>query len=355
MGALFFLPTHRHLLGFGPDRLPRERALSMAHPPPSDDLLTCHATDYHAPVLVREVLDTLRPRSQAVYLDATLGGGGHAEAILRACAPAGRVIGIDRDPEAIATATARLSPFGSRFFPIQANYSDIPHLLQDLGIPALDGLLLDAGVSSHQLDSPARGFSFRHPGPLDMRLGPDAPPLSSLLDTLSFEQLATILGTYGEVKAAGRVARAILHAHAHDQLPDTAALAQVVEQHVFHPKGPKRKKTHPATQVFQALRIAVNDELAHLSAVIDAFPAWLTPKTGVAAFISFHSLEDRIVKQGLKRHLEQRVTLPGLPHDISTTPALIDLLHKKGLAPKADEVARNPRARSARLRGARRL
>ena len=313
------------------------------------------AADYHTPIMVREVISWLQPSPEQVILDGTLGGGGHTMALLTASSPTGRVIALDRDPEALAYARQRLASFGERFSPVQANYAQAPEVLADLGLDGVDALLIDAGVSSHQLDDHARGFSFMRPGPLDMRMGPDARSLAQLLTELSFDALADLLRHYGEVPSPGKVAAAILEDfHAH-KLDTTADLSDAVLRALGRPRQVKGKKTiHPATLVFQALRIAVNDELTHLSQLIQALPSLLRP-SGRAAFISFHSLEDRIVKQGLRRHEHPCICPPGLPVCSCGKLPTLRALTSKPVRPAQDEIDLNPRARSAVLRVAQRL
>ena len=205
-------------------------------------------TEYHAPIMVDEVLEWLQVAPGGVYLDGTLGGGGHTEAILDACAPDGVVVSLDRDPEAIEVASARLARFGERFKPVRANYSEAREVLDQLGIERVDGWLIDAGVSSHQLDDPSRGFSFRAGGPLDMRMGPDTESLAEWLEDATERDVARALKDYGEVKGARRIARAILEAFNSGKLDSTADLRDVVE--AAAPRE-RRRTIHPATLAFQ--------------------------------------------------------------------------------------------------------
>lgn len=305
--------------------------------------------------MVAEVLEWLAPTPSSVIIDGTLGGGGHTCALLDASAPTGTVISLDRDPEAIAQARARLASYGERFIPIQSNYSQAAQVAQAQHPGGVDGLLIDAGVSSHQLDDASRGFSFQSAGPLDMRMGPDAPSLAEFLGQTDFAALAHILRHYGEVKSPGLLARAILEDFHANKLDTTQDLSDLILRVVGRPKakGPKRP-IHPATLVFQALRIAINDELAHLEQVVVSLPQILKPG-GVAVFISFHSLEDRIVKQGLRLHEDPCTCPPGLPMCACGAKARVQILTSKPVRPSEQEIAQNPRARSAILRAAKLL
>ena len=310
----------------------------------SQDPLTTYATSYHTSIMVGEVLEHLHLFPGALILDGTLGGGGHSEALLDAGA---RVIALDRDPEAHEVARVRLERFGDRFRSIRANYSEAPRVLAELGIDRVDGMLVDAGVSSHQLDDSSRGFSFREGGPLDMRMGPDGETLEELLSRLSHGELATILNKYGELKNAGRLAGVILDAWQEDKITDTASLASIV---ATVGSKPGRKQTiNPATLVFQALRIALNDELSHLEKAVEQVPE-VVKVDGFAAFISFHSLEDRIVKQGFRELANNCVCPQGLPMCACGARSMVEIITRKPLRPSEREVELNPRARSALLR-----
>ncbi len=307
-----------------------------------------YATAYHAPVLVREVLEALEVRPGGVWLDGTLGGGGHTQAILDATAPDGRVFSIDRDPEAIETARARLAEYGERWTPLHGNYRDARALLDEVGIEKVDGWLVDAGVSSHQLDDASRGFSFREAGPLDMRMGDDGPTAKEWLDSVDADELGRVIADYGEMKGSFRVARAIIAARDAGELSTTADLAAVVSDSA--PKG-REMSIHPATLVFQAIRIAVNDELTGLEEAVASIPEVVKPN-GRAVFISFHSLEDRIVKLGMRDLENDCVCPPGLPQCMCDEVQQIQTLHRKPVTASDDELEENPRARSAKLRAA---
>jgi 16S rRNA (cytosine1402-N4)-methyltransferase len=284
----------------------------------------------HRPVMVAEALVALAPRPGGVYCDATLGAGGHAEQILLASAPSGRLFGIDRDAATLAKTAARLAPFGDRFIPIHGPFGEIAALLGRCGVHRLDGLLADLGVSSMQLDQAARGFSFQRSGPIDMRMDVSTGETAlELIERIDEQRLADILREYGEERFARRIARALKQAAAAAELTDTLALAATVER-----AAPSRElHKHPATRTFQALRIAVNDELRQLHALLLAAPMLLAP-AGRLAVISFHSLEDRLVKQHLQRAGSWQP------------------LQRRPIAPSDTETATNPRARSAHLRAA---
>jgi 16S rRNA (cytosine1402-N4)-methyltransferase len=307
---------------------------------------------HHESVLLDEVVELLGPRAGGLYLDGTLGGGGHAERILAASSPDGRLIGVDRDPAALAAAGARLAGFGPRATLVHGRFGDLPAVLAGLGIGAraLDGVVVDLGVSSPQLDVAERGFSFSRPGPLDMRMDPTAEEtLASYLAHVSQAELERVLRDYGEERYAGRVARAIHEAVRADALATTGDLAAVVTR-AIPAASARRERIDPATRTFQALRIAVNDELGELERFLAFFPDLLAPG-GRCVVISFHSLEDRPVKERF-RELEWTSRLPD---DLAaaagerTVPICRQLTRKPVTAGDA-ELARNPRARSAKLR-----
>ncbi len=303
----------------------------------------------HSSVMVEEVLQHLCPRPGGVYCDATLGGGGHSEHLLERSSPDGRVFGVDRDPTSLSAAAQRLSRFGARFIPVHGRFGDLPELLAACGVNRVNGLLADVGVSSPQIDRPERGFSFQQRGPIDMRMDPGSGESAlDLIRRLSAGQLAEILDVYGEERFARRVAASIKRAEEQGRLADTLALASAIAAAV--PKWEPGKD--PATRSFQALRIAVNDELRQLDQLLHCAPDLLHPG-GRLAIISFHSLEDRVVKHRL-RSLSQEETGGGpgmiLP-DAGPAPVLT-LLTRKAIFATEAEVAQNPRARSARLRAA---
>jgi 16S rRNA (cytosine1402-N4)-methyltransferase len=290
----------------------------------------------HAPVLLAEVVHWLAPRAGGVYIDATLGNGGHATAILEASAPTGRLLGLDADPAAIGVARTRLADFGDRAVLVNRNFRDLAEVGPAVGFDAVDGIVIDLGISSRQLDTGGRGFSFRHDEPLDMRFDPSSgESAAELLARADEEEIADILYQFGEEYRSRRVARAIVRQRERAPIETTHDLVRAVEAAL----GPKRGRISPATKSFQALRIAVNRELESLDIVLPAASGLLKPG-GRLAVIAFHSLEDRRVKQFFRAGGSEQAQLTDLT--------------RKPLVPSADEVARNPRARSAKLRVAER-
>ncbi len=298
----------------------------------------------HEPVLAREVVEVLRPEPGKLLLDGTLGGGGHSLLLLEQGA---RVIGIDKDPRALAAAKARLARFGEAFRAVRADFRDAKNVLDALGLAAVDGALVDLGVSSPQLDAPERGFSFSRPGPLDMRMGEEGEPLRELLRRIDERELARILREYGEEPFARPIARAVKRAVDGGEPLDTARLAEIVAGAV--PRKAWPRKIHPATRTFQALRIAVNDELGALAAWLEALPSVLAPG-GRAAAISFHSLEDRMVKEKFRALTQACTCPPDLPVCACGAKAAFARVTRKPVVASDAEVRANPRARSAKLR-----
>ena len=298
----------------------------------------------HESVLAREVVEALRPEPGKLLLDGTLGGGGHSLLLLERGA---RVIGVDKDPRALAAARARLARFGEAFRAVRADFRDAKAVLESLGLAAVDGALVDLGVSSPQLDQAERGFSFSRPGPLDMRMADEGEPLRDLLRRIDERELARILREYGEEPFARPVARAIKAAVDAGEPMDTARLAELVAGTI--PRKAWPKKIHPATRTFQALRIAVNDELGALAQWLEALPAILAPG-GRAAAISFHSLEDRMVKERFRALTQACTCPPDLPICACGAKASFTPVTRKPIVAAEDEVAQNPRARSAKLR-----
>jgi 16S rRNA (cytosine1402-N4)-methyltransferase len=303
----------------------------------------------HAPVLVDAVVDTLAPRDHGVYVDGTVGGAGHAEAILRR-APGASLIAIDRDPAALTASEAVLAPLGARVALVHGEYGALPRLLAERGIARVDGILLDLGVSSPQLDTAERGFSFTRPGPLDMRMDPTSgrTALDLVRDTPA-DELGELIATLGEERYAKKIARRIHEALAADRLHTTVDLAAVIAQ-VIPGIEQRKSKIHPATRTFQALRIAVNSEIEQLERFLAAFPDLLAPG-GRCAIISFHSLEDRLVKNRF-RDLAWTTSLPprlAVQAGERVEP-VCELVTRKATFADDAEIAANPRARSARLR-----
>lgn len=312
-----------------------------------------YATTYHAPVLVDETLQWLDVISGGIYLDGTAGGGGHTEAILEASKPDGRVLALDRDPRAVKEVEERLGArYAERLTVRKANYSEAPKVLRELGWPQVDGWLIDAGVSSHQLDEAPRGFSFQQEGPLDMRMGPEAQTVADYLDDVDAEELARALHVYGEVRGSRRLAREILLARKEGRLETTGDLADLMVAKTGGRSYGKGKSIHPATLVFQALRIAVNRELEHLEAAVEAIPD-VVAEGGRAVFISFHSLEDRIVKHGFRRLTDPCTCPPDFPRCVCNPVPVGEVLTRKPIMASDEECERNPRARSAKLRALR--
>ncbi len=302
----------------------------------------------HIPVLLGEVLAYLAPRPGAAIVDATIGDAGHAEAILRRIAPAGRLIGLDRDADAIHRAEERLRPFGRNVMLYQANFEELDQVLDMAGVRMVDGVLFDIGVSTRQLLDPARGFSFERVGPLDMRMDQSQETTAAdLANTLSERELADLIYRFGEERASRKIARQIV---ARRPLGTTRDLARAVEAAL----GGGRGRLHPATRTFQALRIATNRETEALQRALPQAIGRLRPG-GRLCVIAFHSLEDRIVKQTLAAHSRGCTCPPGLPECRCGGGTLIRVLTKKPVVASPEEVRRNPRARSARLRAAERL
>jgi 16S rRNA (cytosine1402-N4)-methyltransferase len=294
-------------------------------------------------VLCQEVVDILRPAAPGLLIDATVGLGGHASALLDA-EPGFELLGLDRDPSALRVAAQRLARHTGRFTLLNRRFGDLPELFEDLPAPA--AILVDLGVSSLQLDNASRGFSFASDGPLDMRMENEGPTAAELVNTLPEDELMRILWDFGEEKTARKISRAIKERREHKAFETTGELSRLVQQVIGRRRG---DRIHPATRTFQALRIAVNDELRQLEKMLE--PAVLALRDrGRLAAISFHSLEDRIVKHTL-RQLEGRCTCPpDLPRCACGAELKASVLTKRPVRPTDEEVETNPRARSARLR-----
>jgi 16S rRNA (cytosine1402-N4)-methyltransferase len=307
----------------------------------------------HVSVMAEEVMQYLQPRSGGVYVDGTLGGAGHARLILEASSPDGILIGLDRDTEALAAAQGRLASFGERVVLRQGNFSDMCMHLDQLEIAAVDGILLDLGVSSHQLDSPERGFSFREDGPLDMRMNPtEGVSAATVIAEAEADELKRIFRDYGEERWAGKIARAIVTDREKAPFLTTLQLADMISRVVPAGKGPQR--IHPATRVFQALRIHVNGELDNLRTALDS--AWARLKTGGRlVVISFHSLEDRMVKQAFRALATGCICPPRLAVCACGEQPSIRILTRKAVRATEAETENNPRARSAVLRAMEKL
>ncbi|GAB4578861.1 MAG: 16S rRNA (cytosine(1402)-N(4))-methyltransferase RsmH [Anaerolineales bacterium] len=297
----------------------------------------------HQAVLYKDIIHALQPRSEGRYIDGTVGAGGHAFGILEASQPNGILLGLDVDPQALELAHARLAPFGSRAILVHASYLSIPAQLTRLGWQTVHGIVLDLGVSSMQLDTALRGFSFREDAPLDMRFDPTQPNTSTaadLVNTLSETELADVIYRYGEERLSRRVARSIIQAR---PIQTTGQLVKAITRVV------RGSDHHPATRTFQALRIAVNGELEAVEKVLPLAVQALAPG-GRLAVIAFHSLEDRIVKEYFRRESRDCLCPPRQPVCTCGHKASLREITRKPIQPTEEEVQTNPRARSARLR-----
>ena len=305
----------------------------------------------HRPVLLDECVEALNVKPGGVYVDGTLGGGGHSEAICRLLR-GGRLIGIDRDETALATASERLSGFDC-FTPVRGNFRDVAAILAGLGIKKIDGMLLDLGVSSPQLDEASRGFSYMADAPLDMRM--DASSGATAADLIAGadeEELARIFFEYGEERYSRRIAAAIVRKRAEAPIETTGELVEIIKGAM--PAAALREKQHPAKRVFQALRIAVNDELGALEELLDTAPDLLAPG-GRLAIISFHSLEDRLVKNAIRKRERGCTCPPDLPVCVCGFVQTLRSVGRQPVTAGEAELKINPRARSAKLRVAERI
>ncbi|MCZ6677095.1 MAG: 16S rRNA (cytosine(1402)-N(4))-methyltransferase RsmH [Candidatus Poribacteria bacterium] len=312
----------------------------------------------HTPVLVSEAVEALKPKSSGFYVDGTIGLGGHAAAILQACPPNGRLLGIDLDAAALAIARERLREYEGRLTLAQGNFADLDQILekhthQPKADAKVDGILLDLGVSSLQLDTPDRGFSFTHAGPLDMRMSRSQSLSAAQVVNQSTEsELAHIFTRFGEERWSRRIAHRVVQARKVQPISTTLQLAEVVLQAI--PQKATRGRIHPATRVFQALRIYVNNELKNLHAGIDCAVSTLKPD-GRICVISFHSLEDRIVKERFRALSRACICPPKTPICVCHHTPSLQILTKRPITPKPDEIRQNPRSRSAKLRAAVRI
>ena len=302
---------------------------------------------YHVSVLLQECLDGLNIRPDGIYVDGTLGGAGHSSQIA-ARLTTGRLIGIDRDPVALKAAGERLKPFGDRVTLVHANFCQIADVLRDLGISGVDGILMDLGVSSPQLDDAARGFSYMADAPLDMRMnGEDHLTAKDVVNTWSYEELRRILYDYGEERYAPQIAGAICRRRESTPIETTLELVDIIRSAM--PPAALREKQHPAKRSFQAIRIAVNDELGSVEKVmVDAIPC-LNPG-GRLAVITFHSLEDRIVKNGMANAARGCTCPPNFPVCVCGNKPKVKLISRKPIVAGNEELEANPRSRSAKLR-----
>jgi 16S rRNA (cytosine1402-N4)-methyltransferase len=313
----------------------------FAMPQPADD------RRYHVPVLLRETIEFLAPEPGKVIVDCTLGGGGHTGSLLECGAT---VISLDQDPEAIQLSSQRLGGFLGRFRPVLANFRDVGTVLDGMGVGEIDGALIDAGVSSSQLDDPAKGFSFMHDGPLSMRMSPSNPlTAADVVNTWSEAELARIFHELGEEPASRRIAARLVKERAVTPFTRTVQLAECIARVI-----PKRGRIHPATRCFQALRMAVNGELEALATALEALSKRLAPG-GRLATIAFHSGEDRLAKNFFRDRATEWIDRPEWPAPRRNPRYLFKLLTPRAVVPGEAEQQANPRSRSAKLRVAERL
>lgn len=297
----------------------------------------------HIPVLLKEVVSALKVKPGGIYIDCTVGGGGHAYAVLEASSPGGRLLGLDLDPLALGVAHKKLQPFGDRVVLVQANFAQVDSVAPMYGFERVDGILFDLGLSSIQLERSGRGFSFMRDEPLNMRFDPNGSPTAAeLVNNASMEELARILERYGEEKRGRLIARRIVESR---PIHTTRELVEVIERAI----GGRKSRLHPATRTFQALRIATNRELENLAQALPGAVSLLRPG-GRLVVISYHSLEDRVVKEFMRRESRHCLCPPGSPVCICSHEPRLKVITSKPIAPQPSEVAANPRSRSARMR-----
>ncbi len=303
---------------------------------------------YHAPIMLDEVIDGLNLKPNGIYVDCTLGGAGHSREILRQTSPGGKLIGIDQDPAALKAAGERLKEFGERVITVHANFSSLSKVLEELNIPLVDGVLFDLGVSSPQLDNAERGFSYMSDAVLDMRMNPENPVTAKeLVNELSEGELAKIIYRYGEERWAKRIAAFIVRQRRIKPIETTFELVEVIKKAI--PAAARRSGPHPAKRTFQALRIAVNNEL---DIIADALTQGVhaLKEGGRLAVITFHSLEDRIVKETFNYLAKSCICPGGLPVCQCDKKQEVKIITRKPITPSKEELEQNPRARSAKLR-----
>lgn len=305
----------------------------------------------HVSVLLEESIRALNIRPDGVFVDGTAGGGGHSFAIASQL-KGGRLIALDRDPDAVRAAGERLKGFGEAAVVRRATFSTMGEVLKGLGVLSVDGIFLDLGVSSYQFDTPERGFSYQHDAPLDMRMSQQGPTAADFVNTAPFEEIARVLREYGEERFAGRIASQIVAQRAEKPIKTTFELAELVKQAI--PAATRRQGPHPARRTFQALRIAVNGELDELNLLLDE-ALGLLKTGGRLAIITFHSLEDRMVKQRFVSWAQGCICPPDFPVCVCGRKPQVKILYKKGIEPSAEEQEQNPRSRSARLRAVEKL
>lgn len=307
----------------------------------------------HQPVLLAEVLKQLRATDRTTVVDCTLGGAGHAEAILSQLPPSGRLIGIDQDVAALVAAKARTARFGQQISLVRGNFRYLDRILSDAGIEEVDGVLFDLGVSSAQLETAERGFSYRYDSKLDMRMDPSATlTAADVVNTYSRERIAQVLSEYGEERWASRIAEFLCRSRERAPIETTSQLAQIVRDAI--PASARRSGPHPARRTFQALRMEVNDELGALAEALPAAIERLAADGRVVA-ISYHSLEDRIVKQTFAEYAAGCICPPQVPECRCGRVPELQILTKRPIRPPVEETKANPRARSAKLRAAEKL
>lgn len=304
----------------------------------------------HKPVLLEETIDALNIKPDGIYVDGTAGGGGHSSEILKRLSPNGRLISIDQDPDAIEAVTERFKDYKNTII-CKGNFSDVVSIVNGLGIESIDGIMLDIGVSSRQLDTPERGFSFHYDAPLDMRMSQSGASAYDLVNQLSYEQLVKIISRYGEERFAKQITRAIIREREKQPIATTLQLAEIIKAAV---PAAKRREGHPARQTFQALRIAVNGELDRLEEGLQGGFELLKPG-GRMAVITFHSLEDRIVKRAMAKWCTGCTCPKDFPVCVCGNKPKAELALRKPAEASEKELSENPRARSARLRAVTKL
>ena len=302
----------------------------------------------HTPILKNDAVALFLLKPGMIVIDGTLGGGGHAEAILEKITPGGKLIGIDRDPAAIEAASKRLERFGESFIPVRGNHKDAIEIAQKLGYEGVDGVMLDLGTSSPQLDNPNRGFSYRFNAPLDMRMNPDDKlTAKDIVNTYSEKELANVIFRYGEEKFSRRIAKKIVEARQKQPVETTFELVEIIKDAI--PAPARRKGGHPAKRTFQSLRIEVNSEVDGLKETIKDLIGFLN-EGGAICVISFHSLEDRAVKWAMKQMQDPCTCPPDIPMCICGKKSQGKMITKKPIMADPEEIERNPRAQSAKMR-----
>ncbi|MEE0930703.1 MAG: 16S rRNA (cytosine(1402)-N(4))-methyltransferase RsmH [Acutalibacteraceae bacterium] len=304
----------------------------------------------HIPVLRDETINALNINPDGIYVDGTAGGGGHSYEILKRLSPKGRLISIDQDPDAIVTVTERFKDFKNSII-CKGNFADVVNIVNELGMETIDGIMLDIGVSSRQLDTPERGFSFHNDAPLDMRMSQSGVSAGDLVNNLSYEELVKIISRYGEEKFAKQITRAIIREREKTPVKTTLQLAEIIKGAV---PAAKRREGHPARQTFQALRIAVNGELDRLTEGLQGGFELLKPG-GRMAVITFHSLEDRIVKKTMAQWCEGCICPKDFPVCVCGNKPKAELVFRRPVEASSKELEENPRSRSARLRAVTKL